>query len=203
LQAEIKEILISSRNVDKIREIKDLLEHLPIKVMTIEEIPQQLPEIDEDADTLLENARKKAKTIAELTNLPTLADDTGLFVDALKGEPGLFSARYAGENCSYADNREKLLQALAGMKEEWARKAEFRTVVILYLPNGKEIVAEGVVKGSITEEERGGNGFGYDAIFQAADSEKTFAEMSDEEKNRISHRALALKDLVSKIQRDI
>ena len=190
------DILISSRNRDKIREIKALISSLPITVHTPDEF-EDLPEVEEDRDTLLGNALKKARVLSELTGLPTIADDTGLFIDALSGDPGVYSSRYAGDACSYSDNRHKVLKA---MKNNIDRTARFITVAVFYIPGREPIVSEGIVEGVITEQERGSNGFGYDSIFQVVNSSKTYAEMNDREKNQISHRGLALQSLVAKIK---
>lgn len=190
-------LLIASHNKDKIREIKTLINDDSVEILTISDFNEKIPDVNEDQNTLLGNALKKAKTIADAVDFPTIADDTGLFVDALDGRPGVYSARYAGESCTYADNRIKMLKEMDGLNE---RDAHFKTVVVLYFPDGREIMAEGIVEGYITESERGDNGFGYDAIFQPKGSEKTFAEMNDFEKNSVSHRARALKSLIIKMK---
>ena len=191
------DILVSSRNRDKLREIKALIAPLPLKVHTPYDF-EDLPEVEEDRDTLVGNALKKARVLSELTGLPTIADDTGLFIDALNGDPGVYSSRYAGDSCSYEDNRQKVLLEMSGKIN---RSARFITVAVFYLPGKDPLVSEGIVEGSITEEGRGDKGFGYDPIFQISGSAKTYAEMDDQEKNLVSHRGLALSNLVAKIEK--
>ncbi len=185
----IREILLGTNNRHKTAEISRLLETLPILLRDLTEFPN-IPPVEEDGKTLLENSRKKANTYGALSSLPCLADDTGLEVEALNGEPGVYSARYAGEDCSYLDNCDKILKSLG---EGSNRKAVFKTVITFYDPASKEIlVAEGIVEGEITRELRGRNGFGYDPVFYVKEAGKTFAEMTLEEKNKISHRARAV-----------
>ncbi len=190
------DILLSSRNKDKIREIKNLLVSLPVRILTPYEITG-LPEIDEDRDTLLGNALKKGRVLSRETGLPTIADDTGLFIDALSGEPGVYSARYAGESCTYDDNCRKVLRLL---KNKIDRTGRFITIAVFYIPAREPLIAEGIAEGKITEEKRGNNGFGYDPIFQVKGSDKTFAEMNDDEKNLVSHRGIAFRNLAEKIK---
>ncbi|MFA5498404.1 MAG: RdgB/HAM1 family non-canonical purine NTP pyrophosphatase [Candidatus Cloacimonadia bacterium] len=192
-------ILIASHNKDKIREIIEIIDDNSIEIVSPEQIA--IPDVIEDEETLLGNALKKARSIAEVVNIPTIADDTGLFVDALDGAPGVYSARYAGEKCSYQDNRRKLLEELKMIENTELRTARFKTVVVLYFPTGEQVTAEGVVEGYITTQERGDKGFGYDAVFQEKESGKTFAEMDEDEKNKISHRGLALNNLVAEMKR--
>ena len=185
------QLVLATRNKDKTREIKELLIDLPITVLTFENF-LEFPEVEETGSTLAENAILKAKTIAEFTGYPAIADDTGLEVDALNGAPGVYSSRYAGENCSYDDNNRKLLKALEGVPKD-KRAARFRTVIaIAWSPEEIETV-EGVVNGLITENKMGQDGFGYDPVFYFPPAGKTFAEMSLEEKNRVSHRGQALR----------
>ncbi len=149
----------------------------------------------EDADTLEGNARLKAQAIVEATGLAAVADDTGLFVDALDGAPGVFTARYAGEGCTYADNRSKMLFELAGVEQ---RSAAFVTVGMVCWPDGTELSVEGVCRGVITTSERGDAGFGYDSIFVPDDGDgRSFAEMGDAAKHAISHRGRAFAALLS------
>lgn len=186
----ISEILIASNNPDKISELNALLSFLPIKLHSLSEFPH-LPQTVEDCDSIAKNAMKKALEAAVGSGLLALADDTGLFIEALKGEPGVFAARFAGENCSYADNRNKALRLL---ENESNRKASFKTAVALAAPDGIIAVVEGVVKGEITLAERGDTGFGYDSIF--AIEGVTYAEMDADTKNRMSHRAAAIKKML-------
>jgi XTP/dITP diphosphohydrolase len=156
-----------------------------------------VPDVVEDADTLEGNARLKAAAVAAATGRPAIADDTGLEVVALDGAPGVLAARFAGEDATYAANRAKLLAALDGRAD---RRARFRTVVVIAWPDGRETVAEGVCDGVIAEEERGERGFGYDPVFVPVEGDgRTFAEMSDQEKNALSHRARALRNLLSRL----
>ena len=149
---------------------------------------------EEHGSTLLENARIKARAAAALTGLPAIADDTGLEVDALGGAPGVHAARYAGPDATYAENVAKLLRELTGVPTA-RRTARFRTVCVAAWPEGRELSAEGLLEGVITETARGTNGFGYDPVFVPAGDTRTYAELTDEEKNAMSHRARAVKGL--------
>jgi XTP/dITP diphosphohydrolase len=161
--------------------------------------PPEVPDVVEDGDTLLENARLKARALCAATGVDAVADDTGLEVDALDGAPGVHSARYAGEQATYADNVDKLLAELA-RHPGLARTARFRTVAVVARPDGTEIVAEGIVDGHITDAPRGADGFGYDPVFAPADGDgRTFAEMSADDKNAISHRGRAFRALAEKL----
>lgn len=188
----LKDLLIATNNKDKIKEIRDILYDLNLGITTLEDLNIKI-EVDEDKDTLEGNALKKAKEIWEVTKIPCSADDTGLFVDALNGEPGVYSSRYAGENVTYADNRKKLLCNLDGTPLI-SRTAYFRTVVCYYFEKDKYEFFDGVCEGKIIFDERGDNGFGYDAIFLPNGFDKTFAELDFETKNRISHRAKAFEN---------
>lgn len=154
--------------------------------------PETVAEVDETGDTLEENARLKARALVEATGQPALADDTGLEVTALDGRPGVHSARYAGEDATYAQNVAKLLAELGGMEE---RSARFRTVALALWPDGRELVAEGEVRGRIAEQPRGSGGFGYDPVFVPEGESRTFAEMTHAEKNVVSHRGRAFRAL--------
>lgn len=178
-------IFIGSKNRDKIKEIKEILKGY--EILSLNEFPDA-PDVIEDKDTIMGNAIKKACENAQFTGLLTAADDTGLFVRALDNQPGVYSARYAGEKCSYQDNRSKMLKEMSGKED---RYAEFRTVVALADKTGLVATAEGIVPGQITTEEIGDSGFGYDSIFKVSETQKTYAQMSDTEKNQISHRAKA------------
>jgi len=186
----IAEILIASNNPDKILELEVLLSSLPIKLHSLKEFPNLIP-TDEDQDTIAKNAMKKALEAAQGSGMITLADDTGLFIEALDGAPGVWAARFAGENCSYADNRKKALLLLAGASN---RRASFKTAVALAAPEGIIAVVEGRVEGEITLAERGESGFGYDSIF-AIDG-VTYAEMDAATKNQMSHRAAAIRNIL-------
>ena len=181
------ELVCASANPDKVVEIAALLDG----VARLLPRPPEVPDVVEDADSLEGNARLKASAICAASGSAAVADDTGLEVDALGGAPGVYAARYAGEGVTYADNREKLLTELAGVAEA-DRTARFRTVALVVRPDGSEIVVEGVCEGRIAFADRGDRGFGYDALFIPADGDgRTFAEMSDAEKNEISHRGRA------------
>ena len=182
-------IVLASRNEHKIEELKDTLADLGIELKSAPEFPN-LKEVEEDKLTLEGNALKKARYVYEETGLPSLADDTGLEVDALDGRPGVFSARYAGEGASYEDNVEKLLAELAGVDKK-DRGAQLRTVVALVSDEGT-YTFEGICRGVILTEKRGAKGFGYDPVFQPKGYKETFAEMNSETKNKISHRGKAI-----------
>ena len=193
----MREIVLSTDNINKLREIREILEDLDIKIYGKSDIEGLNFEVIEDGDTLYDNALKKASAMAERVDFAVLADDTGLFVKALNGEPGVHSARYASEHDD-KKNREKLLNNL---KDKEDRSAYFKTEIILIDEDKNIIPIEGVCPGKISLEERGDNGFGYDSIFIPEGFDKTFAEMSHEEKNQISHRSRALKNLRDKLSK--
>jgi XTP/dITP diphosphohydrolase len=180
----------ASANPDKVAEIERILDG----VVDLLPRPADVPDVVEDADTLLGNARLKARALCDATGLPAVADDTGLEVDALGGAPGVYSARFAGEDASYGDNRHKLLAALDGRSD---RRATFRTVAIVVWPDGRETVAEGRCDGVITMIEQGDRGFGYDSVFAPAEAGGlTFAQMDADAKHAISHRGRAFRALL-------
>jgi len=186
-------LVLATRNRDKVSEMRKLFADLPsIELRCARDFPQ-LGEVEETGTTLAQNALLKARAVAEVTGLMSVGDDTGLFVDALDGAPGIYAARYAGEGCTYADNREKLVRELASTPAP--RRARFMTAMALVDPQGEsgacEHVVEGVLEGEIIREMRGDGGFGYDPVFLVPAEGRTLAEMSLEEKNRISHRAQA------------
>ncbi len=187
------EIVLATRNPDKVREISELLTDINLTISSLLDHPD-IPPITEDGTTLYDNAIKKAQTVAKLLHKLALADDTGLEVDALAGQPGIHTARFAGPNASYADNRRKLLNLLKDIPWE-QRTARFRTVVALVHPDGRIVTVEGKLEGYITFDERGDQGFGYDPIFYVPELGKTLAELPLEAKNRISHRAKAINKL--------
>ena len=181
-------LLIATRNADKLKEIQAVFRIPGLAIVSALDLPG-LAEVVEDGETLEANAMKKAVTLAEATGLWALADDTGLEVDALGGAPGVYAGRFAGENATYEENVAKLLVLMRGQAN---RAARFRTVIALARPDGVIDWVEGEIRGSITREIRGEGGFGYDPVFLPEGSDRTFAELSIEEKNRISHRARAL-----------
>ncbi len=184
-------LVCASANPDKVAEIEQLL----TGIAEMEPRPTSLGEVIEDADSLTGNARLKAVAVCDASGHAAIADDTGLEVDALGGAPGIYAARFAGENATYADNRRKLLDDMSGV-EQHLRTARFRTVVMVMWPNGDEIVVEGVCEGQIAEAEMGDAGFGYDSIFIPDDGDgRSFAQMSADEKNVMSHRARAFSAL--------
>ena len=183
------QIVLATHNKGKMSEINNLLSS-SYEVLTLDHFPN-IKEIPETGKTLKENAFIKARTVFEMTGLPSLADDTGLEVQALGGDPGVFSARYAGEQASYQDNCEKLLKNMMRVPKE-DREAKFRTV-IAYKDDNRELSCDGSVMGEIAQSPKGSFGFGYDSVFYYPPLEKTFAELSEEEKNSISHRGRALR----------
>ena len=190
-------VLIATRNKDKVLEINHKLKGLGLEVKSFLDFPH-FPEVIEDGKTIEENALKKARTGFLATGLTTLADDTGLEVEALNGAPGLYSSRYAGDNATYADNRRKLLLELEGIPPD-KRRAVFRTVVVIFDKDGFNQL-EGRCKGLITEDERGTGGFGYDPIFLLPEYGMTFAEMPLKLKNRVSHRGRAVEKAIQIIR---
>jgi XTP/dITP diphosphohydrolase len=184
----IPRLVVASKNPDKIMEIEAVL----VREGLVEEIVRGLswPDVVESEPTLAGNALLKARTVVAATGLPGLADDTGLEVVALDGEPGVHTGRFAGPAASYQDNVEKLLTALDGVED---RRATFRSVVAMVWPDGAEATAEGRLDGTIARRARGEFGFGYDPVFEVEG--KTLAEMDPEAKNKLSHRALALRAL--------
>jgi len=185
------EILLATGNRDKVREIEAILGDLPVTFRSAGEF-DGLPEVDEDGETFEENAAKKATVLAAHAGLLALADDTGLVVPALGGEPGLYSSRYAGEGATYADNRQKLLSRIEGVADG-ERGACFLCVAVLAGPDGLIESREGRCEGVILRAPRGEGGFGYDPLFLHPPTGKTFAELSLEEKNEVSHRARAMR----------
>jgi XTP/dITP diphosphohydrolase len=187
------DLVLATRNIDKAKEIRAFLDGLGHRILTLEAFPS-VPDVVEDGDSYGANAIKKAMTVSKYTGKMSLADDTGLEVDALQGQPGLFSARFAGEAVTYADNRRKLLSLMKNIPP-LQRTARFRCVMVLVTSGGKTRTVEGVVEGSIPLEEQGDGGFGYDPVFYLPEVEKTLAQLTFEEKNKVSHRARALEQI--------
>jgi XTP/dITP diphosphohydrolase len=195
------QLVLASANPDKVKEIVAVLSAaLPVELLPR---PESVPEVVEDADTLLGNARLKARALVAATGTAAVADDTGLDVDALGGAPGVFSARYAGEDATYADNVAKLVHELAALDDGGGqRRASFRTVALAAFPDGSEVWAEGVLPGTIATAGRGANGFGYDPVFVPDGGDgRTFAEMQPEEKDAVSHRGRAFRALAAELAR--
>lgn len=188
----IPRLVIATKNKDKVREMRTLVHDAGIAREVVEGLDWE--DVEETGATLEENALIKARAVCEATGLPSLADDTGLEVEALDGAPGVRTGRFSGPNATYDENVDHLLGLLGDRQD---RRARFRTVVELVFPDGVEITAEGVVEGEITREPRGDDGFGYDPVF-AIDG-VTLAEMGVEGKNRISHRALAVRALAQEL----
>jgi XTP/dITP diphosphohydrolase len=190
------EVVCASANPDKVAEIAAILAAAGVTLLPR---PAEVGEVDETENTLVGNARLKAQALAAATGRPAVADDTGLDIDALGGEPGVHAARYSGEGATYASNVAKVLRRLAeeGATAPAARRARFRAVAMVVWPDGRELWREGVLEGSIATEARGGNGFGYDPVFVVAGDAggRTLAELSAEEKHAISHRGLAFRAL--------
>ena len=185
----IDTLVIATRNRHKVEEIRAILAPLGVTVRDLSDVPG-CPDVEETGITLEENALLKARAAHACSGLPVIADDTGLEVYYLLGVPGVFSARYAGENATYADNCRKLLRALVGVPSR-RRQARFRTVVA-FVEKGRELLFDGTIEGKIGLAERGGNGFGYDPLFIPEGYTRTYAELTLDEKNRISHRGLAV-----------
>jgi XTP/dITP diphosphohydrolase len=185
-------IVLATHNHDKEIELQHSLRGLGVEICSLSEYPD-IGDIEETGTTLLENSLLKAHTVHDRTGLPAIADDTGLEVDALDGAPGVYSARFAGADATYEDNLNKLLFSMEEVSEE-RRSARFRTV-ISFVDGNQELWTEGHIDGKIIDFPRGNAGFGYDPVFYIPQLEKTFAELSTEEKNKISHRGLALQKL--------
>ena len=195
----LKKIVVASRNTGKIREIRSVLEPLGFEVLSSEDFPE-IGEIEETGETFTENAMIKAQYVGEKTGLPALADDSGLEVDYLNGRPGIFSARYSGENASDEENNQKLLEELSGVPYA-ERTARYVCALAIFRPDSRTFVnVEGICEGIILEDYRGNGGFGYDPLFLYPDIEKTFAEIPLEIKNKLSHRGKALDALKKVLQ---
>ena len=192
-------IIAATKNKGKVREIGEIFAPLGFEVISQAEAGIDI-DVEETGTTFLENARLKARAVFEIAHEAVVADDSGLMVDALGGAPGVYSARYAGENATDRDRMDKLLGELSGAEN---RSASFTSAVVMILPDGREFSAEGRVPGRITTEIHGENGFGYDPIFFADELGKTFGEANDDEKNAISHRGRALRAVYDKVKDNI
>ena len=190
-------VVLATANPDKAAEITAALADVDIELVAR---PTDVADVDETGTTLVANARLKAEALCAATGLPSLADDTGLEVDALGGAPGVYSARFAGPHASYADNVERVLAEMTTARRA-SRTARFRTVLVLAWPDGRELVVDGVVEGVITDRPHGDQGFGYDPIFRpAGGGGRTFAEMTRAEKQQLSHRGRALRALAEQLR---
>jgi XTP/dITP diphosphohydrolase len=192
------EVVIASTNLGKIAEIRRIMADLPIKLLTGEEVGG-LPTVEETGSTYLENALLKARAVSSATGKAVLADDSGIEVDALSGIPGVRSARLAGPNATDEQNNVRLISLMFGVPAE-RRTARYRCVSVVVFPDGTELAGSGVCEGVIGEEPRGAGGFGYDPWFIPKGEMKTMAELSPEEKDKISHRGVALRELASKLE---
>ena len=190
-------IVLATHNEDKCAEMTAILDEFPIQLLSLEDFPE-IGEIEENGSSLEKNALIKARTVHSITRLISWADDTGLEVDALGGKPGVYSARYAGVNCSYSDNVQKLLQKMENIPAD-KRIAHFKTAIALIGEN-MELVSEGVVEGMITTKPKGVGGFGYDPVFYVPNKGKTYSEMEMTEKNQISHRAKAIQNMTKLLE---
>jgi XTP/dITP diphosphohydrolase len=189
-----KEVVLATRNEGKLKEFKRILKDFDPDLLSLDAFPD-MPEIVEDGSTFEENALKKAVTIATLTGRIAIADDSGLVVDYLGGEPGVMSARYAGQRASDEDNCRKLLHALQGVPDH-LRTASFRCALALATPGGEKEVVTGECSGMITHEAKGSSGFGYDPVFYYPGYKKTFAELEPDMKDRVSHRRRAIEKIL-------
>jgi len=190
-------IVLATRNKGKTREIREMLKSFPIEIKNLDDFGP-IPEVEEDGETFDDNAYKKAAFAARVLGYPAMADDSGLVVSALGGEPGVYSARYAGETATDADNCEKLLREMQGKKD---RSAAFECVISIAIPTGAALTYEGRCEGELLESPRGDNGFGYDPLFFFPAFGKTFAEVPMAEKSRVSHRGKALQEIAQEFDK--
>lgn len=197
----IKQIVFATGNEGKMREIRSILKDLGLEILSMKEAGLN-PDIKEDGKTFEENALIKARTVAKYTDAIVLADDSGLEIDYLNKEPGIYSARYMGEDTSYRIKNQNLIDRLEGVPKE-KRTARFVCAIAAVLPDGTSMVTRGTVEGSIGYEERGEGGFGYDPIFYLPEYGKSTAELSAEEKNEVSHRGQALRKMKEELKSKI
>ncbi len=190
-------LVLATTNQNKVKEFQEMVGDFPIEIKSVADFGP-IPECIEDGETFDDNAYKKALHTAKILGLPAIADDSGLAVEALDGAPGVYSARYAGDNASDEDNCQKLLREMKGQKN---RKAAFQCVLSIAVPSGPALTYEGSCEGTILEEKRGKSGFGYDPLFYFEEFDKTFAECNSEEKNKVSHRGKALAELRSEFDK--
>jgi len=190
-------LVIATRNKNKLREFREALKDLQIEIRSLDDFGP-IPEAIEDGDTFDENAYKKSSFAAKVLGLPTIADDSGLVVEALGGAPGVMSARYAGENATDQQNIKKLLGEMEGKTD---RGAAFECVISIAVPSGPALTYEGRCEGEISTEPKGVSGFGYDPVFYFPEYDKTFAELTSEEKNKVSHRGKALAQVAAEFDK--
>ena len=188
-------VLLATKNKGKIKDFEKLTEGMDLEVVTILD-GLEIPDVVEDGETFEENSRKKAKEIADYTNIVTISDDSGLCIDALDGAPGVYSARFGGENATDSEKNQKMLELLKDVEKE-NRKAHFVSVVSIAFPNGEIQSFRGEIEGEILFEARGNNGFGYNPIFYSYELGKSFGEADDEERKSVSHRARAFRKLIA------
>ena len=199
INQNLGQAVIATENEHKLKEIGDILKNFHLGILSIKDVGLEGLEIIEDGKTFKENALIKAKAVMEKTGRLTIADDSGLEVDILDNQPGIHSARFAGENATDYENNKKLLKLLEGIPLH-DRTARFVCVMVAVFPNGDIVVSRGECPGIISFEPKGESGFGYDPLFIVKECNKTFAEMGEEEKNKVSHRAVALEDLKEKLK---
>ena len=195
-----KKLIFATGNKDKMKEIREILGSLPVEILSMKEAGIQA-EIEEDGKSFEENALIKARAVCRLAGEMVLADDSGLEIDYLNGEPGIYSARYMGEDTSYRIKNQNLMDRLSGVPDE-KRTARFVCAIAAAFPDGREYVVRGTIEGRIGYEERGENGFGYDPIFYLPDRDVSTAQLSREEKNSISHRGNALKKMKELLEKE-
>lgn len=188
-------VFLATKNKGKIKDFEKLTEGMNLEVVTILD-GIEIPDVVENGETFEENSIKKAREIADYTNIVTISDDSGLCVDSLNGEPGVYSARYSGDNATDKENNQKLLEVMKNIKKE-DRKAHFVSVVSIAFPKGETHSFRGEIEGEILFEKRGNNGFGYNPIFYSYELEKSFGEANDEERKSVSHRARAFRKLIA------
>jgi XTP/dITP diphosphohydrolase len=193
----IRVLVLATKNVGKLKELQQLLRDFPVEIKSLADFGP-IPEVEEDGETFDDNAYKKAAFTARALGLPAIADDSGLVVEALGGAPGVRSARYAGENATDRENIDKLL---AEMENKTDRRAAFQCVISIAVPAGPALTYEGRCEGKITTEPKGSSGFGYDPVFYCPEYGRTFAELSGEEKNRVSHRGRALSQVAAEFDK--
>lgn len=189
--------VLATRNQGKTSEIRSILKDYPVELLNLEDFGP-IPEVVEDGDTFDDNAYKKASFTARVLGYPTIADDSGLVVDALDGAPGVYSARYSGENATDEENNLKLIAEMTDVEN---RKAAFECVISIAIPTGPALTYEGRCEGLIAEKPSGSKGFGYDPLFVCPEFGKSFAELSQEEKNKVSHRGNALKEMMKEFDK--